>query len=306
MRGLFKTIFMTALLGGVAGPVAAQDAGPVYAAKMVCGFQPDLEALQLVQGVYATVVNLLNISGSKQSVIVTFAMAHPPSAPMPGGGYDVAEVTLAPGQAAAVDCEDLAALTFPFGFPDTYIDGFVLIAGQGPLTVRAVYTAAPFEKDGCCQGHPGQVASIDVERIEAVPMAEGTEPLPDLLPEAPVRSQDPQGQPGTGFCGQVPANGGPPGALALVRNDGTGGAGASVARFDFGTYGTVDRPVPALAPGEEHPIEAAIPTACFGSALGGTCAFDVVADSGKVVVERLEGNNIGRGFCLRAPAQVRP
>ena len=203
MRGLFKTIFMTALLGGVAGPVAAQDAGPVYAAKMVCGFQPDPEALQLVQGVYATVVNLLNISGSKQSVIVTFAMAHPPSAPMPGGGYDVAEVTLAPGQAAAVDCEDLAALTFPFGFPDTYIDGFVLIAGQGPLTVRAVYTAAPFEKDGCCQGHPGQVASIDVERIEAVPMAEGTEPLPDLLPEAPVRSQDPQGQPGTGFCGQV-------------------------------------------------------------------------------------------------------
>lgn len=300
MSCIFKYVFsiLAALLSVTA--VFAQELPPRFAAKMVCGTQPDAKALQLVQGVYASIVNILNVSDVDQKVAVTLALAHPPPAPLPGGVFAVAEISLAPGQAAAIDCEDIAALTFPFGLPDHYIDGFLLIEAEQPLTVQAVYTAAPLHKDGCCHGHPGPVASIDVERIEPVASSSGPGMRPDLLPEPPVLESDPPGQPSTGFCGPVPADGGPPGAVALVRNAGSAPASASTATFDFGAFGSEDRPVPMLGPGEKHEIDAPIPTACFGTAVQGTCAFDVIVDSGAVVVEALETNNVRRGYCLRA------
>ncbi|WP_299609784.1 CARDB domain-containing protein [uncultured Tateyamaria sp.] len=300
MSGFFKSVVFACLACLTAGAALAQEAPPRYAAKMVCGTQPDPKVLQLVQGVYGSIVNVLNISGEDQTLIVTLALAHPPPAPLPGGVYSVADISLAPGQAAAVDCDDIAALTFPFGMPDTYIDGFVLIEAEGPLTVQAVYTAAPLIKDGCCHGHPGPVASIDVERIEPVAAQSGPVSRADLLPEPPTLESDPPGQPGTGFCGPRPADGGPPGAVALVRNVGSAAAGASTATFDFGAFGSENRPVPKLEPGEKHEIAAPIPTACFGTANDGTCAFDVIVDSGAVVVETLETNNLRRGYCLRA------
>lgn len=282
-------------------PTPKQD----YAAKIICGKQPDPKNLQLVQGFYATVVNILNTGPKPQKIALNLALAHPPVAPDPGEVFDLGPVTLDAGQAAAVDCEDIQVLAFPFGLPDTYIDGFLMVRTNGPVSVQAVYTAAPLLKESCCKTWPGSVASIDVERIDAVPTVAGSNPKPDLLPDSPTLETDPLGAPGTGFCSPQPSDGSPPDAVALILNQGDVGAPASIARFDFGVFGQNQTPVPALAPGEKHEIGSEIPRDCFGSGRSGTCPFDVIADAGLTIEESLETNNIRRGHCLRSSSEAR-
>ncbi|WP_324755150.1 hypothetical protein [Roseovarius sp. Pro17] len=228
------------------------------------------------------------------------ALAHPPTLPAPGEVFDLGPLTLDAGQAAAVDCEDIQVLAFPFGLPDKYIDGFLVVQVSRPVSVQAVYTAAPLLKESCCKSWPGPVASIDVERIDAVPATAGSTQKPDLLPDSPTLETDPLGAPGTGFCTQMPSDGSPPDAVALIINQGAVEAAASVARFDFGVFGQSQTPVPALGPGEKHEVGSDIPRDCFGSGRSGTCPFDVIADAGLTIDETLETNNIRRGHCLRS------
>ncbi|MEX2520663.1 MAG: CARDB domain-containing protein [Paracoccaceae bacterium] len=276
------------------------DQATRHAVKLVCGVQPDPKNLQLVQGVYATTVNFLNIGPARRNVDLSLALAHPPVPPAPGDIVEIGALELGVGEAAAVDCADIEVLSFPFGLPDSYIDGFVVIDADGPLSVQAVYTAAPLLRDGCCKKWPGPVASIDVERFDPVPTAAGAEALPDLLPDSPTLETDPLGAPGTGFCGETQPGAGPPGAVAIIMNQGEIASPASLARFDFGAFGQSDSPAPALEPGESFRIDAPIPRRCFGSGRGGACAFDIVADAGAAIAESLETNNTRRGHCLRA------
>ena len=276
-----------------------------HVAKVVCGTQADPKNLQLVQGFYASVVNILNISGTAQDISVDLALSHPTKPPEPGQVVEIVTFELDPGQAAAVDCTDIQVLAFPFGLPDAYIDGFVVIRSAGALTVKAVYTAAPLLKKDCCKMWPGPVASIDVETISPAEAPAGPTPQPDLLPDSPTLETDPLGLPGTGFCTEQPSDGSPPDAVALILNQGQAAAAASTARFDFGTFGQADINVPALDPGGQHQVGADIPRQCFGSGRANTCAFDIIADADLVVTESLETNNIRRGHCLRSAASIR-
>jgi hypothetical protein len=296
-------IVLFLLFLATAGPaiaLEAPDRTQDYAAKVICGKQPDSNNLQLIQGFYTTVVNILNTGIERQKIGLQLSLAHPPTPLAPGEVFDLASVTLDAGQAAAVDCEDIQVLAFPFGLPDTYIDGFLVVQTDMPFAVQAVYTAAPLVQESCCKSWPGPVASIDVERIDAVPAPAGTMRKPDLLPDSPTLETDPLGAPGTGFCSQQPSDGSPPDAVALIINQGEVGAPASVARFDFGVFGQSRTPVPALGPDEKHEIVSEIPQDCFGTGRSGTCPFDVIADVNLAIDENLETNNIRRGHCLRA------
>ncbi|MEM9447241.1 MAG: hypothetical protein AAGA75_01740 [Cyanobacteria bacterium P01_E01_bin.6] len=284
--------------------VEAPDRAQNYAAKVICGKQPDLNNLQLVQGFYTTVVNILNTDIKRQKIELQLALAHPPDQPAPGEVFDLAPVTLDAGQAAAVDCEDIQVLAFPFGLPDTYIDGFLVVQTDMPLSVQSVYTAAPLVQESCCKSWPGSVASIDVEQIDAVPAPVSTLLKTDLLPDSPTLEADPLGAPGTGFCSQQPSDGSPPNAVALIINQGEVGAPASIARFDFGVFGQNQTLVPALEPGEKYEIGSKIPRDCFGTGRSGTCPFDIIADANLAIDESLETNNIRRGHCLRAVSEV--
>lgn len=302
-RYSLRLILAAATLACTAASLLAQQdpaKSDNYAAKVLCGTQPDPKNLQLVQGFYATVVNILNTSGTRQSIDLSVALAHPPLPSIPGARVEIGSMDLDAGEAAAVDCADIEALGFPFGLPDHYIDGFLLIGAKGSLTVKAVYTAAPLEKEDCCKMWPGPVASIDVEAVDPVPAPGLARELADLIPEQPVLERDPLGAPGTGFCGPQSSDGSLPDAVAIIANRGMKEASATTARFDFGPYGQLDRPVPALAPGQTHNISAPIPRQCFGSGRLNTCAFDVVADHAMVAPESLETNNIRRGHCLRS------
>jgi len=296
---------MIALCAAITLPgMAVSQENPVqrtlHVAKIVCGTQPDAKNLQFVRGVYATVVNVLNTSGTRQVIALKLALAHPPVSPAPGAVLGIAELQLDTGQAGAVDCRDIETLVYPFGLPDSYIDGFVVIEGEGALSVQAVYTAAPLIDESCCKARPGPVASIDVERIDPVPPPQGAVRMADLLPEPPVLETDPLGAPGTGFCGEQSADGGPPGAVAEIINQGEVAAAASTAQFDFGSYGQSQVPVPPLDPGKMHAIGTPIPVECFGTGRENTCAFDVIADVGGSMEESLETNNKRRGHCLRS------
>ncbi|MEM1074796.1 MAG: CARDB domain-containing protein [Pseudomonadota bacterium] len=295
-------VTVAALVCAAKAPLAQQNPADVtsYAAKILCGTQPDAKNLQLVHGFYATVVNILNTSGTRLSIDLSVALAHPPVPPAAGAVVPIGIVELDDGEAAAVDCADIEALGFPFGLPDHYIDGFVVIKTNGALSVQAVYTAAPLIKKDCCKMWPGPVASIDVEGVAPVSAPATARERADLIPEQPVLDQDPLGAPGTGFCGPQQADGSPPEAVAIIANRGMKDAPASTARFDFGPYGQEDRPVPALAPDKTHDITAPIPRQCFGSGRLNTCAFDVIADSAMTVPESLETNNTRRGHCLRS------
>ena len=292
--GFFLTTAASAM--SQEAPVTTQN----YAAKFICGTQPDPKNLQLVQGFYATVVNILNTGNKRQKIALRLALAHPPTPPAPGEVFELGPLGLDAGQAAAVDCADIQVLAFPFGLPDTYIDGFLVVQADGPISVQAVYTAAPLLKESCCKSWPGPVASIDVERIDAVPVPVGTTQKPDLLPDSPTLETDPLGAPGTGFCSEQPSDSSPPDAVALIINHGAVSAPASSARFDFGVFGQSQTPVPALDPGEKHEVGAEIPRDCFGTGRLKTCAFDIIADAGLSIDETLETNNLRRGHCLRS------
>ncbi|MBL3705706.1 hypothetical protein GI582_23670 [Sulfitobacter sp. BDSS02] len=307
MNCILRACVIGLLIAILTQSLTAQEASErknQYAAKVVCGTQPDPKNLQFVQGVYASVVNILNTEDVRQSLDISVALTHPPVPPAPGENVEITTLELEPGEAVALDCMDIEALGFPFGLPDDYIDGFAVIASTGHLGVQAVYTAAPLMKDGCCKTWLGPVASIDVEQIPPAMAPSGPGHTPDLLPESPELEADPLGAPGTGYCGPVSPDGGPPSAVAEIVNKGASAAGASVAQFDFGTFGQTQVPIPTLEPGERQPISVEIPAQCFGSGRGdgrnNTCPFDVIADVNSELVESLETNNTRRGHCLRA------
>lgn len=104
--------------------------------------------------------------------------------------------------------------------------------------------------------------------------------LPDLVPVP-----DDQGS----FCRRKD------GMLTVtVCNKGTGPAGPSTTTVDFGQFGRVDAPTPALAPGACVDLAVPIPGGCFDP----DCEFRIVVDSAHVLTESDEGNNFASGTCL--------
>lgn len=170
-----------------------------YVAKMVCGTQPEFANLQLVRGRYLTAVNLLNRGEGSAKIQASIALAHPPPSLRAGDVHVLPAATLGVGKSLAIDCGDLKAHIFGFGFPDSYIDGFLVIKSTGALSVSAVYTAAPLVDKKCCKTVAGPVASIDVEEIAAI----GTV-ISWLVRPAPSRRRTCQNQAQPGSQRRVP------------------------------------------------------------------------------------------------------
>jgi len=271
---------------------------PRYVVKIICGNQPDSENLQLLRGRYLTAVNILNKEKGRAEVRASLALTNPLPNLTPGDVHDLPQVELDTGKSLATDCGDIKAHVFKFGFPNSYIDGFLVIESTGILSVSAVYTAAPLLEKDCCKDVAGPVTSIDVEWIAPAETAT-TLDRADLVPLPPEPEGDPLGNPGTGFCTSTNQNM-PPDVTMKIANIGTALAGASHAAIDFGTNGgVVMMPVRPLAPGASQLVMVPIPKVCFGTVADKGCEFDVIADMKDAISESLETNNVRRGHCLR-------
>jgi CARDB len=172
----------------------------------------------------------------------------------------------------AVDCLHVRDKLFGGNFPAPYITGFLIVQATASLDVTAVYTTGSLDERDQLTGPPG----IDVEPIKERQRIARPD-LPDLIPVSGEQ----------GFCEDNRM------ISFIVRNQGTGAAGASTSTVDFGPYGTASLPTQALGPGQEILLQAAIPPGCFDP----DCEFTITVDAGNVVAESDEGNNIVQGVC---------
>lgn len=140
-------------------PAAGPAEGFEYSAKLVCGGQNDARNMALVEGFYGTTINVRNPGREPVSFQKSLALTLPPGGQRPGELHEIADEELRPGLALAVDCNDLDERLG--GFPQRFVEGFVVIRSSAPLDVVAVYTSATLARDGSA----GQHTSMDVERV---------------------------------------------------------------------------------------------------------------------------------------------
>jgi hypothetical protein len=132
-----------------------------YAAKLVCGVQAKTRQADLARGFYATTINIRNPQSAPVRISKALAVAVPPGGQKPGRVAKIADETLAPRAAIAVDCEDVRKRVFAGALPHDYVDGFVVIRSERSLDVRAVYTTASLNAEGTAEDH----SSIEVEQV---------------------------------------------------------------------------------------------------------------------------------------------
>ena len=135
--------------------------GYQYAAKLVCGIQKDPKDLRLTRGRYATTINIVNVSPQDVKFSKTLALTIPPGNQKPGEVKLIADDLLRPDEALKVDCMDIKRRLYPNGFPNPFIEGFVIIESTNTLDVTGVYTSGAMDLEGRSTG----VRSIDVEQI---------------------------------------------------------------------------------------------------------------------------------------------
>jgi hypothetical protein len=283
--------------------------GSSWAAKVVCGTQPDGSDLRLARGVYATTVNIHN-PGEREAVLTKeLALTFPPEEQRPGEVFFIAEDRLPPGHALEVSCNDLRRRLFPDGFPEPYIEGFVRLRSTTSLDVVAVYSTAALAAGGGggAGGGPrgtGPHSSIDVERVPERRLDLAAEDRADLVPVpalAPPPSPALAGAPGFGFCVASPQGGVAREVRVRVHNLGAAASGPSLLHIDFEGAADGTAPVPPLAAGGQATVQLPIPPACYPPGFSGLCRFRVTADAEAQVQEADEANNGVNGFCA-APA----
>ena len=117
----------------------------------MCGIQDDPANLRLARGLYATTINVHN--PNQQTAVFTkkLALTFPPAEQRPGKILPISQDTLREDEALAVDCLDIKKRLFPSGFPEPYIEGFVVIRSTVSLDVTAVYSTGAAGKDQCCR-----------------------------------------------------------------------------------------------------------------------------------------------------------
>jgi hypothetical protein len=230
-----------------------------YAVKVVLG---PSEGDVVAPGDYWTAINVHNPTATTVTFRKKVAIALPGEQPGPVTRFF--EAKLGPDEALEIDRRDV----FHHVGADRFLKGFVVLESPLELDVVAVYTAA---------GREGGVTTFHLERVAPRRLEVG---LPDLVPVP-----DAQGS----FCKREDST-----LIVTVRNQGTTGAGPSTTRVDFGAYGTIDLPTPALAAGVSVDLPCPIPPGCFDP----NCEFRIIVDVHNVVVEADEGNNFASGVCL--------
>ncbi len=133
----------------------------VYAAKLVCGIQPNAKELRLATGAYATTINVHNPGQREAKIAKKLALTIPPGFEEPGEVKPIATGTLGADRALAIDCEEIRRLVFGGAFPAPFIEGFAIIESTDSLDVTAVYTTADLDAEAL----PSQQRGIDVEQV---------------------------------------------------------------------------------------------------------------------------------------------
>jgi hypothetical protein len=232
-----------------------------YAVKFVCGKSP---GRVVAPGEYFTAINVHNPNERGFAFKKKFAIALPGE--RPGRVSKFFDAKLGPDQAFEIDCPDIFEKTET---KEGFLKGFVVIESALELDIVAVYTAA---------GATGRVETMELERVS--PRRQVAEGKPDLIPVP---------DPKLGFCKRQDLK-----LTVTVKNQGSGPAGPSTTRVDFGGAGTASQPTPALAPGASVDLVFDIPAACFH----GDCHFRITVDSGGQVDESDETNNTASGVCI--------
>lgn len=132
-----------------------------YSAKIICGLQPERQGMRLTQGFYGTTINIRNPGDRLAEFLKSLALSFPPAEQAPGDRRLLALDALPAGRALKVDCEDVRRRLYPDGFPENYIEGFIVLQSNRRLDVTAVYTTAAVDQRGQVTGH----SSIDVESV---------------------------------------------------------------------------------------------------------------------------------------------
>jgi len=236
-----------------------------YAVKFICGKS---DGSLVAPGTYWTAINVRNSGSNRVAISKRMCIALPSE--KPGPVTRTFDAALGPNEAFEIDNRDI------FGHidrPGDFAKGFVVIDCATELDVVSVYSAA------------GSTHQIETLFLERAPYRRMTDPLADLVP-VPDANQS--------FCKRN-AKGD---LVVTVKNQGTGTAGPCTTRVDFGKFGVVDKPTPALAPAPapDSTVDIAFPIP-FG-AFDPDCEFQIIVDVNNVVSESSEGNNRGNGTCI--------
>ena len=260
-----------------------------YAAKVLCGIQKGEQRHGVVPGEYATSVNLYNPNGDPVEFLKELALTYPPENEAAGDVMTIARERLQPGEALAVDCEDIRDEVYPDGYPSSYIEGFIAVRSEQTLKVTALYTSAE-QSDGKADGQLASQRSLDIEEVSSFPIRPGRRP--DLKP---VDRADPDHG---AYC--VLDNTSDRAALKVtILNQGQADAKASVVQLSLlrqnGTVlEVVSAPTPVLVVGQEVEVNLEFSSRWL---VEGDNPFRIRADVQDSLREENETNNLALGIC---------
>ena len=280
-----------------------------YAAKLICGLQPEPSDGRLVKGQYATTINVLNLGNRPARLTKTLSLTYPPAEQRPGRVAEIATDTLGPYQALKVDCADVERRVFPGGLPTSYIEGYVTIESATRLDVTGVYTSRDLETAppcirsdagcgdhacgkprgccgvGSCPSAPALSTTLEIEPIREH-VIEAKDPPVEIC--ADLRVSD-IGRPqvncpkGAGSCVTN--------TEYTIENIGNAASGPFTARatLDPGQSVNVSAVLNSLLPGQSKTVPVTTPRG--GNCFDPDCTITVVADDNNRVAECNERNN---------------
>jgi hypothetical protein len=256
IRSIFLGLAFLTVLFPVSNITSAKQSDTIYqyAVKVVCGKS---EGRVVAPGQYFTAINIHNPTTDAISFRKKFVVAFPDEKPGPVTPFF--GTRLGADEAVEIDCPEIFGRLPNVG---DFIKGFVVIESEVDLDVVAVYTAGP-----------GQVATMDVERVAARRIAVQ---YPDLV----VRSID-----------RVEFLAGTPNLRVTftVANVGSAAAGASITRISTDNGVPIDVATPALAAGASVALTTTVlqQKNCYDP----DCTVCGTADSANAVTESDETNN---------------
>ena len=213
-----------------------------YAVKFVCG---NSDGKVVAPGQYWTAINVRNFGADKIAFRKQMCVALPSERPGPVSKWF--QTGLGPSEAFEVDNVDIFRhLDLP---PSGFAKGFVVIDSVQELDVVVVYTAA------------GATEKVETLFVERVPFRRLKDVAADLVPVP---------GPNSNFCQRNEKGD----LIVTVKNQGTGPAGPCTTRVDFGQFGQVDKPTPALAAGAQISLAFPIPPGAFDP----DCDFKIIVD----------------------------
>lgn len=262
-----------------------------YSVKFICG---PSKGEVVATGHYFTAINIRNPGSVSVRFRKRISVALPNE--KPGHVSEPSLLRLGPSQALEIDCGDIFNAV---GLPECcFLKGFVTLESREPLEVVVVYTAAGAD-DQVETLHIDTIEPKILERVERTPPEIPPPPpppkkLPDLVP-VPAFPSGPPFFP-SNFC-ETPQK-----LAIIVRNQGSGPAGATTTRVDFTEIGeVVNVSTPPIAPtgqpGSETQITVLIPGRCYSPE---SCNFRITvnADPADGVVETDVTNNSATSNCV--------